>query len=240
MEKLKIEFTVKAESDGKTNIIRITSIETQDGRIFDISIQYQAASLHKELITTQTLSKVENTLSKRHQMRKVWITWTQDSENVYIDEEGNMQFGDYYLEEMNDKKDSVNAATSEDPINKLLEKLIETQKQSTNKSVANIAEQFIIEKFSNKNSNATQWMKEFEIVQDEKKIVMLKLFLEKSCIDWYQSMIMKYSIESKWENWKKIFSETYANKGWSPIKYAFSFKYQTGTLLEYATKKERL
>ncbi|KAK9878604.1 hypothetical protein WA026_022865 [Henosepilachna vigintioctopunctata] len=36
------------------------------------------------------------------------------------------------------------------------------------------------------------------------------------------------------------FSETYVNKGWTPIGYAFLFKYSQGLLLEYALKKERL
>ena len=39
---------------------------------------------------------------------------------------------------------------------------------------------------------------------------------------------------------EKNFIETYANKGWSQIRYAMAFKYQTGSLLEYAVKKERL
>jgi len=33
---------------------------------------------------------------------------------------------------------------------------------------------------------------------------------------------------------------TFANKGWSPIRHALAFKYQVGLLLEYALKKEKL
>ena len=32
----------------------------------------------------------------------------------------------------------------------------------------------------------------------------------------------------------------YSNKGWSSIRYALNFKYQSGTLLEYTIKKDRL
>ncbi|PZC85938.1 hypothetical protein B5X24_HaOG214303 [Helicoverpa armigera] len=53
-------------------------------------------------------------------------------------------------------------------------------------------------------------------------------------------MLIKLSVESEWEEWEKKFCETFANKGWSPIRYALAFKYQTGTLLEYALKKEKL
>lgn len=51
---------------------------------------------------------------------------------------------------------------------------------------------------------------------------------------------MKLTVESEWEKWKKNFCETFGSKGWSPIRYALSFKYQTGSLLEYAIKKEKL
>lgn len=47
-------------------------------------------------------------------------------------------------------------------------------------------------------------------------------------------------MESEWNRWEKNFCETFANKGWSPIRYALAFKYQAGSLLEYALKKEKL
>lgn len=53
-------------------------------------------------------------------------------------------------------------------------------------------------------------------------------------------MLMKLTVESEWETWEKNFCNTFANKGWSPIRYALAFKYQTGSLLEYALKKEKL
>lgn len=51
---------------------------------------------------------------------------------------------------------------------------------------------------------------------------------------------MKLTVESEWDTWEKNFCNTFANKGWSPIRYALAFKYQTGSLLEYALKKEKL
>lgn len=59
-------------------------------------------------------------------------------------------------------------------------------------------------------------------------------------MNWYSSMIMKLTVNSDWIVWKSNFCETYGNKGWSQVKYAFSFKFQAGSLLEYATKKEKL
>lgn len=115
------------------------------------------------------------------------------------------------------------------------------------KNIGKTAEKFMIEKFSNNTSSADQWISEFEsecerfeIVQNEDKIGILKHLLEKQCLDWYSSMLIKFTVNSEWTTWKTNFCETYGNKGWSQVKYAFTFRFQVGSLLEYATKKERL
>ncbi|XP_050511880.1 uncharacterized protein LOC126887966 [Diabrotica virgifera virgifera] len=79
-----------------------------------------------------------------------------------------------------------------------------------------------------------------QIDKNTEKIEILRLFLEGSCVDWYRSMLIKYSINSDWDEWKNKFCDTYADKGWTPVRYAFEFKYMNGSLLEYALKKERL
>lgn len=53
-------------------------------------------------------------------------------------------------------------------------------------------------------------------------------------------MLIKLTLHSEWSEWKKNFCETYGNKGWSLIRYALAFKYKTGSLLDYAIKKEKL
>lgn len=53
-------------------------------------------------------------------------------------------------------------------------------------------------------------------------------------------MLLKLTIESEWEKWERNFCEMFANKGWTPIRYAFSFRYQNGSLLDYAIKEEKL
>lgn len=79
-----------------------------------------------------------------------------------------------------------------------------------------------------------------EIEEDIGKIEILRLFLDESCLDWYNSMLIKHTINSEWSIWRDNFYKTYADKGWAPIRYALSFKYIQGSLLEYALKKERL
>lgn len=93
----------------------------------------------------------------------------------------------------------------------------------------------------------SQWLNTFEtecerleVNTDIEKIEMLRLLLEDACKDWYSSMIIKHTIDSDWAIWKKSLNETFADRGWSPIRYAMNFKYLQGSLLDYALKKERL
>lgn len=250
MERLRFDFAVKTSGDGKTNIICITSIGTPNGQTFMIPAEYQPASLHPVIISTSSYTKIKKTLNKRHQMRKIWITLTDDISKVYLDEEQNLQFNDFYLEEvMGDSKGEKSLPSSSNQnLEKLLEKLLEEKQcKSENLNLGKTSKDFMIEKFTIKNANAHQWIREFNkecerfhIEEDKKKIEMLKFFLENSSLDWYSCMLMKITINSEWNIWEKNFCDTFANKGWSPIRYALAFKYQTGPLLEYALKKEKL
>lgn len=233
IEKLRFKFTVLSATDGKSNVICITSIETPDGRIFDIPDESKPVSKHICIATSNVFAKIKNSLKKRYQERNVWIPINSDIKEVYLDEGENLQFNDQYLEEITEKRKIFPIET-------------EYNAQKT-PNLGNIAEKFLLGKFSNKTSNANQWMdgfenecERFEIQRDESKIEILKHLLEKQCLDWYTSMMIKLTINSNWDNWKTTFCETFGKKGWSLIKYAFSFKFQSGSLLEYAMKKERL
>lgn len=247
MEKLKFEFKMRGSTDGKSNILCITSIETPDERKFILPDELQQASLHTVISNNEIFSKVKKSITKRNQFRKIWMTVTDKIREVYLDEEENLQFRDYYLEELTIDNNTTNESAQTTTLEKLVEKLIESNRKSDEKPIEKIAKELTINKFNNKTQNASQWLNEFEdecnrfnVTQDEKKIKLLKLFLEKSCIDWYECVLIKLTINSQWLDWKKRFCDTFANKGWNPIRYAINFKYQTGSLIEYALRKEKL
>lgn len=249
MEKLRFDFKMKSSSDGKSTILCVTSISTSDGRTFAIPEDLQNIASHKELQTTQTVAKIRNSLKKRGQYRKIWISLTDTLSKVYLDEEENVQFENQYLEEITEKETEHNVSyTTDETIKKLLERILADKEQKSEiQNLSKIAKDFTIDKFDGKNSNASQWIEEFQtecercmVTEDRKKIEMLKFFAEKSAADWYSCMILKFTVESLWKDWKENFVETFGNKGWSPIKYAFAFHYQNGSLLEYALKKEKL
>lgn len=245
MDKLQFEFKNVAAADGKSNVIIITSISTPDNRKFRLAVEDQVARKHTLVAETSTFTKVKNSLKKRHQSRKIWITLTKEMKEIYFDEDDNLQFNDLYLEEISEINEE--AVERDEPMIKLLEKLIENTQKSEERSLTTITKEFMIEKFSSKITNANQWINEFEkecerfeIKQDKKRIEALKFFLDKPYLDWYSCMLLKLSINSEWDQWRKIFCETFANKGWSPIRYALTFRYQTGNLVDYAIKKEKL
>lgn len=248
MEKLKFTFQAKPAIDGKSTYIAITSIATKDDKVFLIPEEYQAVSLHKHIQTSKAFVTVKSTLKKRHQTRSVWIKTTEGILQTYLDEDENMIFQDQFLEEITQEQlPIVNKNNPDDPIIKILEKIIEGQQNKEKQSLKKVADRFVIEKFNGKNLSAHHWMELFEkecerfdIIKEEEKIEIFRLFLEKSCTDWYSSMMIKLSLQSEWSEWKSNFLHTFANKGWTTSKYALSFKYQSGSLLEYAIKKERL
>jgi hypothetical protein len=233
MEKLSFTFAVLATgTDGKTNLICITSIETPDGRVFDVPDDLKPAIKHTGITATDVYTKIKNSLKKRHQRRKIWIPLTEELRKIYLDEGENVQFSDQYLDEIIGEPSPSKNNNNTEPGNKNLSKM---------------AERFLLEKFSGKTTNVVQWINEFEsecerfeITQATEKIEILKHLLDKQCLDWYTSMLIKFTVNSDWTIWKNNLCETYGNKGWSQVKYAFTFKYQAGSLLEYATKKERL
>ncbi|KAK9871786.1 hypothetical protein WA026_014241 [Henosepilachna vigintioctopunctata] len=102
MAKLQFKFTIRSGQDGKSNVYALTSISTQDHKTHDNPEDSQTVGLHKELIKTPAFAKVKNSLKKGHQVRTVWITMTPELLKVYVDEDGNKQFGDQFLEEIQD------------------------------------------------------------------------------------------------------------------------------------------
>ncbi|KAK9878436.1 hypothetical protein WA026_022076 [Henosepilachna vigintioctopunctata] len=91
MDKLRFDFAVKTSTDGKSNVICITSIGTPTGQVFVIPDEYQPASLHQVIINTSNYSKVRKTLNKRHQTRKIWIPLTDEISKTYLDEAQSIQ-----------------------------------------------------------------------------------------------------------------------------------------------------
>jgi hypothetical protein len=115
--------------------------------------------------------------------------------------------------------------------------------------LSDIEKKFVLDKYSGKNGqNAKFWLEDFEeecirynIHKDEEKITCLRLFLTGNSEDWYTTTKYKLGLKD-WKVWSNSFLRTYSNRGWSNVRYAYSFKYIEGfgSMIDYALKKERL
>lgn len=246
-KKLRFEFTILPSKDNKSNLLCISSIATSDNKIYTLPEELQSVSYHKEILKSAALVKVKNSIKKRHQTRRIWITMTEELKKTYIDEDGNMQFENQYLEEVMMENTESIKQTETSTLEKLFDKIMEKTQPIKQQNLKNIADKFVLEKFTSKNTNATQWIEMFErecmrfdVETDENKIEILRLFMDGTCTDWYRSMFIKHTTDSDWLTWKTKFCESFANKGWNPVTYALLFKYKDGSLIDYAMRKEKL
>lgn len=230
-KRLQFAFQYMASSkDRKTSVVTITSITKEDNKKYVLPQEMRCVSEHEELTKTDVYKRVKKSFTQRGQDRTVWITLTDEMEQIYFDKEDNIMFNDMYLEQII-RTDVVEF----------------TQKKESQLNLKHIAEKFMIEKFTSKHSNAKQWLEifekeciRFEIIEDNTKIEILRLFLDKSCLDWHSATLTILTIEAEWSEWKKRFLESFADKGWSTGMYAIAYRYREGSLIEYAMKKEKL
>jgi len=243
MQKLRFEFVVSAsDKDPKSSTLYITSITTEEGEKYELSEEYRNITHHSELRKTDFYNKVRANV-KRHDRRTGWVQLTEELKTVYLDELGNIQFKGQLLNIASEKDKNQDST-----LGQLLEQLIiSNTKPGKEINLKKITERFVLEKYAHKTTNTQQWMKMFEkecgrfkIEEDNTKIEALRLFLDRSCMDWYLATLSQLEIDDNWAEWKKRFLETFADKGWNSWKYALAFRYKEGALINYATKKERL
>ncbi|XP_029162652.1 uncharacterized protein LOC114934183 [Nylanderia fulva] len=256
MERLRFELEVVAAEDPKNNVIVVKSITNEENISFSVPDCLQPMKYHQHLVSLPDFKKVKKTLVRRGQTRKVWFSLDKTTLSIYKDTSGNMVIEDYILEEIPDLKEQQQQQQStpqklDENLIKILEKLVEKegsqQKLKNNPNLSKVSEKFVIDKFNGKNVSVNQWLLTYEsecdrlgITKDIEKIEILRLFLEDTCKDWYSSMLIKHTLDSMWNTWKENFLETFADKGWSPIIHALNYRFLSGSLLDYALKKERL
>lgn len=84
---------------------------------------------------------------------------TPEINSTYIDEDGNVQFKGYLLEEIlpETQKQASTAGISEEALTRILENFTET-KENTSKSdnIKKLTENFVINKFTRKTPNVSQ------------------------------------------------------------------------------------
>ncbi|XP_046629530.1 uncharacterized protein LOC124309911 [Neodiprion virginianus] len=234
MEKVKVKFQFAAEAwDAKTTVIKVKSIQVlEQEQIFSFEQKDQPISNHAELAKLPVVKGIIKSLDKRGKQRKAIVSLDAHLQRLYFDEEGNVVFNDHYLEEIETPQPTPNSSSLTVPAR-------ETPIQSISKGI-------LLEKFSNRNQNAKSWLTLFVLecerfkVEENQFPEVLKLVLEGPAIDWFTSIFKTYGMTKPWSFWESSFLETFGEKSWSEVEYAYSFRWISGPYLDFALKKRNL
>lgn len=239
-------------------VVKVKSIRRmQEETIFIFPDEYQNQEHHKELFSLSMIKNACKSLTKIGQYRNLTVTLTSNIAPIYFDDDFNCRFKDIYLEEEMEisQPNSINQTTTgveekdtQGELLNIIEKLSAKLEPKKPKEVnlAQIHTLFVLEKFRGKE-NAREWIEIFEkecsrqrIYADQTKIQILRLFMEENSTEWYTSTLCKLTLQGTWKDWRDSFLQTYGDKSWRTVHYAYTFRYINGPLIDYALKKERL
>lgn len=207
-------------------------------------------SLHTSLSSKKPIYSATAVIKKVSGYRTVGVKIDENIKADYFDEEGNVCYKGFPLEEyvLSSSSQAIDRLTQlelEDRI-KRLELQLKSNTQDELK-LHHIEKKFILEKFEKKQHEPTEWFHKFEdecnrfqITSDSLRIQALCFFITGSARDWYETNLTKIGLNSSWALWKNSFHNVFVDKGWSMVRKAFSYKYLGGSLIDYALAKEKL
>jgi len=216
----------------KTNAIRVHTIQLEGSKeTFQFPSDMQAREQHPELFATEIVKNVTKSMKTRGQYRNIKISLVKELKDIYLDEEENVCFKDQYLDEVRGN---------------ILTETTSHQAPSSEKSLRTIVKDMVMEKFLGKNQDAKSFLVLFEReckrfkIEEPRFAEILKLFLEGPAMDWFLAGLKSHGLDLPWELWKESFLETFSERGWAEISYAYNFRYINGPLLDYALRKRNL
>ncbi len=239
--KARFHFACEATADPKTNVIKVKSIELlEQDEVFIFPPELQQLSHHAELCDLATIKSGLKSLTKRGHFRNLKITLTEDIAKLYLDTDENVRFKDHYLEEFQNTapvSKVVTQSPSMSPVVQMIEK---------KKNLSSLVKDMVLDKFTGKRQNAVTWLTLFESecirleIATDKYSEVLRLFLEGSASEWFSLNLKIINLTDSWEIWKNSFLDSFGDRGWADVTFAYNYKYVSGTLNEYAIKKLNL
>ena len=205
----------------------------------------QPIELHADLLTLSPIQCAVKTLQEKNDYRKVTAGLPESVADQYVNADGKFMFKHFPLTEITcfQKPDPPTPTTVGD-FRELVASI--SHLTSREESVKGILKHIFIEKLSKLNKNIESWCANFEIESNRlnltgmKQIEVFKSCLDESFLDWFVVCQKKIGVDANWETWKENLIKAYGDPSWKPINYAFTFKYISGSYVEYTVKKERL
>lgn len=257
-----LHLHIEARSE---TVVHLRAISEDGEQWFEVPAEEKPIGEHKHLMTLSKVKtaaadcvKITTNPPKWPKYRRIRVPITTELKPLYFDTEDDLCVAGHYPEAIHgefrhdrmpkQQEQPRGSNTNENTdLRNLLERLIgERAEASKDKELAklkDIKNLFLISEYDGK-SNATQWMTQF-IKECERLEIgepmrseALKVFISRNLRDWYLSNVIKLD-QADWSGWKKSFIETYSKSGWAEIREAFRLQYHSGSLIEYATSKER-
>lgn len=235
MSKAKVVFLISKEADldPKSSIIKLKSIKYESSNeVFIFDEDDQPKTYHKKLFETPCMISATKALDRRGKTRTVRMTLEGDLYELYIDKEKNFIFNEMILEEQGTSPPPPILSQSNPP------------PQNLSISLESISRNIVLDKFENKNQNASLWLKMFTNecqrihVPIDRYFEVLRLFLTGTPLHWYEALY-KSSI-TNWDTYVESFTNTFGQSSWSDLSFAYSFRWISGPYLDYALKKRAL
>jgi hypothetical protein len=247
----KLLFTFATEASptcSKTTVLRVKSMQfSEDGLMYVFPNNLQGTEEHEKLMQTSAAKLVKKALDTRGKIRTINITLSSELYTDYVDDDGNAVFKDTLLEQWTSPPRSTaypsfssSSSASVAPVTELI-----SQATPQKKPLSTLLKDVVIQKFGTRPTNALSWIEIFESecvrleVPENRYWEAIRLFLEGSALDWYDSRRITFK-NASWERWRMSFLDSFAQKGWNEARSAMSYRYMTGSLGEYALKKENL
>lgn len=244
----RVKFTLYTDAkDAKTTVVLIYSVEVLSGPnagIYGFAPEHRQLRCHEALCKLPVITGIIKAMKSRGQIRRGLLKLPPEVRQLYFDENDNVVFMDDYLEETTQLEKSKSSLIVTQSSTSQASAPV-TQVASPRKPLQSIMKDAVISKFNEEKTNALIWLESFEkecrrLTVEEKEFPQaLKLFLEGTAIDWYETNLILLQ-DNSWPSWRKEFVENFTSKGWSQSKYAINFKYIGGNPNEYVRKKLKL
>ncbi|BES88820.1 Hypothetical protein NTJ_15625 [Nesidiocoris tenuis] len=246
MSKYQLYIVAEASTTGeKTTVLKLKRIRSASEEIwYRFPDDLQGLASHKNITELPPVKSAINSIKARGQFRTVNVIFSPEIEGCYRDDAGNFTFQNFLLSEVAAQPKEPDAAP-EAGLTQLvtcLNKLIAKKDDSLNE----IMKHFMVGKFSTRNKNVQAWVKEFErevnrfSLNGPTVIEVFRLCLDQSMSDWFATAQKKLGIEADWDTWKESLISTFSDDSWTPVRFAYSFRYMTGSFVDFVVKKERL
>lgn len=248
---IKARFTFVAESsitDPRTTVVNLRYFQPDDDDsdlIYAFPLDRVSLDNHDKLMQLTSAKTAKKGLTARGKKRTARITLPPDVAALYLDSDGNPVFQNEMLDEyiptkppsqISSLSEAVRINSDEQPIT-----IVQPKPLST------ILKDAVLSNFGagSKSMNALAWLNLFESECLRLKVPVdrfweaLRLFLEKSPMDWYNTTRLK-TTSTDWDFWKESFLQNFGQKGWSDARSAVAFRFIAGSLAEYAQTKVNL